>query len=84
VKAAKDHGADYILIGGLTLFGNGPADSKTLYYKFLERTYPHLVPDYKKLYRIFFSPPKNYQADLEKTAAEICGKYDIRRSILEQ
>src|SRR5688572_762091 len=26
VSAAKDHGADYILIGGLTLFGDKPAD----------------------------------------------------------
>jgi DNA repair photolyase len=60
VKAGKEHGADYILIGGLTLFGNKPADSKTLYYKFLERKFPHLIGDYKKLYRIFFSPPQSY------------------------
>ena len=35
IAAAKDHHADYILVGGLTLFGNEKADSKTLYYKFL-------------------------------------------------
>jgi DNA repair photolyase len=84
VKAAKDHGADYILIGGLTLFGDKPADSKTLYYKFLERKFPHLIRDYKSLYRIFFSPPKHYLAELEVRAEEICNKYQLRRTILER
>jgi len=82
VCAAKDHDADYILIGGLTLFGNQPADSKVLYYKFLERKFPHLIPDYKRLYRIFFYPPKSYQQELERKADAICKKYNIRRSIL--
>ena len=83
VKAAKDHGAEYIFIGGLTLFGKEPADSKLLYYRFLERRFPQLVPEYKKMYRIFFSPPKDYLSGLNQRAAEICDKYQIRRSILE-
>jgi DNA repair photolyase len=82
IRTAKEFGADYILIGGLTLFGNGPADSKTLYRKFLERRFPHLISDYKRLYRIFYSPPKEYTADLAMRAAEICEKYRIRRTIL--
>jgi DNA repair photolyase len=82
VSAAKEHGADYILIGGLTLFGNLPADSKTLYYKFLERTFPTLTPQYKKLYRIFFAPPKSYLEDLDGRAQEICSRYQLRRTIL--
>jgi hypothetical protein len=40
IKAAKDYGADYAFVGTLTLFGDGPADCKTLYYKFLERHFP--------------------------------------------
>ncbi len=44
IKTAKDYKADFVLIGALTLFGNGPADCKTLYYKFLEKHYPELVP----------------------------------------
>lgn len=83
VKTAKQFGADYIFIGGLTLFGDQPADSRTLYYKFLERRFPHLRKDYKKLYRIFFAPSKTYLADLERKASAICNKYTIRRSILE-
>jgi DNA repair photolyase len=84
VRAARDHGADYILIGGLTLFGTQPPDSKVLYYKFLERKFPELVKEYKKLYRIFFMPPKSYLKELDEKAEEICDKYGIRRTILEQ
>ncbi|PIV28396.1 MAG: hypothetical protein COS36_02365 [Candidatus Altarchaeum sp. CG03_land_8_20_14_0_80_32_618] len=49
VMTAKQYGADFVFIGALTLFGNGDADCKTLYYKFLEKHYPELVPKYKGL-----------------------------------
>jgi DNA repair photolyase len=75
-------GADYVLGGGLTLFGNGPADSKTLYYKFLERRFAHLIPEYKKLYRIFFYPPGEYNAKLSALVSSLCGKHAIRNRIL--
>jgi DNA repair photolyase len=29
IKVAKEHGANYVLVDALTLFGNGPADCKT-------------------------------------------------------
>jgi DNA repair photolyase len=83
VQAAKRWGADYVLIGGLTLFGSSAADSKVLYHKFLERKFPHLVNEYKKLYKAFFSPPPSYLAALSKTADDICLRYGIRRGILE-
>jgi len=82
VIQAKKYGADYILIGGLTLFGNQPADSKILYYKFLERNFPHLVPAYKKLYRIFFMPSKEYLNDLDVRASAWCEKHGMKRGIL--
>jgi len=34
IKTAKDYGADYVFVGTLILFGNGPADCKTLYLTF--------------------------------------------------
>lgn len=83
IRAGKENGADYILIGGLTLFGKYPADSKVLYYKFLERKFPHLVAEYKKLYRIFFSPKREYLNDLEQRATLLCRKYGISNSITE-
>lgn len=68
IKTAKDYGADFVFVGGLTLFGNGPTDSKTLYYQALEKISPDLVSKYKSLYRIFFAPPKDYQKNLEEKA----------------
>ncbi len=82
ITASKAHGAEYILVGGLTLFGKEAADSKTLYYKFLERYDPELVTKYKSLYRIYPFPPKQYQEELKERAAAICKKYNIRTSIL--
>jgi DNA repair photolyase len=84
VKTCKEYGADYVFIGGLTLFGDKPADSKTLYYHFLERMFPGMKSEYKKLYRIFFAPRKSYLEELNNRAAKICSKYSMRRSILEE
>lgn len=82
ITASKAHGAEYILVGGLTLFGKEAADSKTLYYKFLERYDPELVTKYKSLYRIYPFPPKQYQEELKERAAAICKRHNIRTSIL--
>jgi DNA repair photolyase len=84
IGAAKGYGADFVLVGGLTLFGDGPSDCKTLYYQFLERHYPELVPKYKKLYRIFPYPDKTYTDKLAATAAKLCRKHGIRNSIVKQ
>lgn len=82
VVAAKKYKADYLLMGGLTLFGNGPADSKTLYYQFLEKNYPHLLSEYKRLYRIFPMPPKNYNESLDQRIQSFCTKHGIQKGIL--
>lgn len=81
--AAKEYGADYILTGGLTLFGNGLADSKTLYYKFLERFDPGLIPKYRQLYGDSFYVSVGYQKELKKKAERLSEKYKIRNSILD-
>lgn len=82
IKTVKEYGADFIFVGGLTLFGKGPADSKTLYYKFLERYYPGLLPKYKRLYRIFWTPSKEYQKKLEEKSKRLCKKYRIKDRII--
>jgi len=81
IKTVKEYGADFILVGGLTLFGKGPADCKTLYYKFLEKYHPELVPKYRSLYRIFFAPSKEYQRELEEKSKKVCKKYGIKNKI---
>jgi len=84
ISAASSHRADYILVGGLTLFGKNPADSKTLYYEFLKRYDPSLIPKYEKIYRTNFSLSKAYQEELKQKAERICAKYNIRTAILDQ
>jgi DNA repair photolyase len=83
ISAAKHHQADYVLVGGLTLFGNEKADSKTLYYKFLNRYQPQLIKRYDELYSGNFYAPFQYQNNLKQRADMLCGKYNIRSSILE-
>jgi hypothetical protein len=78
IRTAKDYGADFVLVGGLTLFGTGPTDCKTLYYPVLEKHFPELVPKYKSSFRIFFAPPKEYQNELEQTSKRLCERYGIR------
>lgn len=82
IKTVKKYKADFIFVGGLTLFGKGQSDSKTLYYKFLEENYPDLVSKYKSLYRIFFAQSKEYQKGLEEKTKRLCEKYGIKDRII--
>lgn len=84
ISASKKYRADYILVGGLTLFGKEAADSKTLYYKFLERYDPGLIAKYDKLYGNYFYLPRDYQDALKKRSGTICAKYNLRTSIIEK
>lgn len=82
LKSAKEHGASYVMFAGLTLFGDGPEDCRTLYYKFLEDNYPELIPEYQKLFRNSSYPSSAYQRDLSKRAKKISAKYGIKTGIL--
>ena len=82
IVAAKQYNADYILVGGLTLFGTEKADSKTLYYKFLQHYKPGLIEKYNRLYNNNFYTGYQYQDDLKYKADKLCKKYNIRTSIL--
>ena len=82
ISAAKKHDAHYILVGGLTLFGNDQADSKTLYYQFLQSNYPELIPTYNELYGDKFYPPRQYQEKLKQKADRLCSHYQIRNRII--
>jgi DNA repair photolyase len=84
ISSSSNHEADYILVGGLTLFGKNPADSKTLYYEFLKRYDHSLIPEYEKMYGMNFFPSKEYQMQLKQRAERICAKYHLRTTILEQ
>lgn len=82
IKTAKDCGADFVFVGTLTLFGNKPSDCRALYYKFLEKYYPELVPKYKNLFRVFSQPSREYQKKIEERAMRLCEKHGIKRGIV--
>jgi DNA repair photolyase len=78
IKIAKEYGADYVFVGALTLFGIG----KKFYYRILDKHFPDLVPRYRKLFRIFNQPSKEYQLELEKKTIKFCEKYNIGYKIM--
>jgi len=78
VKTAREFDVDYIFAGALTLYGAG----KEIYYRVLERNFPELVPEYRKLFRIFNQPPTKYQKELERRVREFCEKYGVKYRIL--
>jgi DNA repair photolyase len=81
VAAAKHYGANYILIAGLTLFGDDERDSKQLVFKFIRNNYPALLEKYQKLYGSVYYAPWQYQQQLKKRSDAICTKYNIKNSI---
>ena len=83
ISSAKLYNADYILLGGLTLFGSSKADSKTLYYQFLQKYNPSLIPAYDKLYGNDYYAQRHYQQQLKEKADQLCQKHTIRVSIIE-
>ena len=81
ITAAKQYGAHYILVAGLTLFGDDERDSKQLYFKFLRNNFPGLLEKYEKMYGSVFYPSWHYQQQLKKRADTLCEKYNLKNSI---
>jgi len=78
VKAAKEHRADYVFVGELTL----PGAEMKIYYKVLERNFPELLPRYEQLFGAAGQPRMEYRRDLESRARRICRRYGIRYRIM--
>ncbi len=82
-KTFADCGINYIFPATLTLFGNGPSDSKTLVLRAVEKYYPHLLEKYQK----FFSgnsveTPAYYQEAFYRKTKELSEKYQLKNSII--
>jgi hypothetical protein len=72
-------GIHYIFPATLTLFGEGPSDSKTLMMKAVGKHYPHLL----EKYQILFSGsntqmPAYYQKAFAEKTRELSKKYGIK------
>lgn len=50
MKTFMKIGARYVFPASLTLFGSGPADSKTLMFRAIQKSFPQLLPEYEKLF----------------------------------
>ena len=82
IKSAKKYGANYVLYGGLTLYGNALDDCKTLYFNFLNENYPDLVHEYENLFKGSNSSSKGYQKILDTKFRDISNRYGIKNSII--
>jgi len=82
IQLSKDRGADFILTGGLTLFGDNPNDCKPVYYNLLKKHFSHLLEKYERLFGNSFYPTHIYQKELTERAAKLCKKHDIKHSII--
>lgn len=79
IKAAKDHGASFILAGGLSMAGIQA--ERTL--QAAGRLEPNVVSEWRRLYDWLpekepdYSPPPAYVAHLGSRVREICHRYDL-------
>lgn len=64
-------GVKYLFGDTLTLFGNGPADSKTLVFNAVKKHYPGLTEKYEKLFAENFYVPPYYRNALAKSLTEL-------------
>lgn len=82
VVLAKNYGADSILTGGLTLFGDDPNDCRRVYLSTLEKHFPHILDKTKILFGKNFYVDKKYQRRLAEEADKICKKYGVKTRII--
>ena len=78
----KEHGADFILVAGLTLFGDKPNDCKVRYYETLKKHFPEVISETRRLFGNSFAPSTAYQHKLAKLAEKLALKHGIRTRIL--
>ncbi|KZX16899.1 radical SAM superfamily protein [Methanobrevibacter cuticularis] len=77
----KKMGVDYVIYGGLTLFGNNNRDSRVRYYNMIENYYPDILKKTKRLFGKREAPTNSYHKKTYKKVEKIAKKYDIPTSI---
>ncbi len=83
-RAFKKAGARYIFPATLTLFGNGPSDSRTLVFRAIEKYYPQLADVYSKLFSGATQLPDYYRQAFNKKAKELCKEYGLKDRIVNE
>lgn len=81
-KTFCDIGVKYLFSSGLTLFGNGPHDSKSLVFAAVKKHYPELLDQYHKLFSYGFRLPAWYGDSLYRRTSELSRQYNLKTSII--
>lgn len=79
--AFRDAGAQYVFPATITLFGNGPADSRTLVLRAVSKHYPHLLEKYERFFVQGKGLPEYYRQAFARKAAEMGREYGLRNSL---
>ena len=77
----KEEGARYIFPASITLFGDGPADSKTLVLQAVRKYDPGLVEKYEELFAGGFQVPYEYSKELERRTNLLSQQYGLKNSL---
>jgi len=80
-RVFKESGAKYLFPASLSLFGNGPGDSKTLMLRAIEKHYPHLKMKYENFFAQSMSMPGYYSNALKKKTDELLKVHGIKSSL---
>ncbi len=73
----KAAGAKYLMPATITLFGSGPADSKTLTLRAVAKHYPELVARYEKFFSLSNEMPTYYRDAFYKKMKALSVQYAI-------
>ncbi len=82
-SAFKSMKADYVMPAGITLFGSGKADSKTLLLNAIKKHYPEPESRYLTYFSNSSEIPSYYRNAFGKKMKELCSEYGIANSILK-
>jgi DNA repair photolyase len=81
-RTFSNAGVKYIFPATLTLFGNAPADSKTLVFRAIEKHYPHLLEKYLEFFAHGTQMPPYYHKAFNEKMTELCQKYKFKNRII--
>lgn len=82
IKNVNEFGGDFVLSGGMTLFGDQCNDSRMKYYDALAKHFPEVLKKTKTIFDNSDYPPSYYQKKISDLTSEICRKYDIKNRII--
>jgi len=82
IRKVKDYGGDFVLTGGMTLFGNKSSNCRFQYYNVLKKHFPEVLKKTKLIFDNSDYLPFSYQRRIFKLSSDICAKYNIKNSII--